>query len=102
MIGQKLRNAAVALSVLAFASPTPAFGCSWWKSCFGGSATTTYYTPYTAAYAPPAAPCCGQATTVNYMPQTSYRTVYVNQPVVSYYPTTACNACGGATTVMRP
>jgi hypothetical protein len=36
------------------------------------------------------------------MPQTCYRTVYVNQPVVAYRPTTACDPCGRATTVMRP
>jgi hypothetical protein len=40
---------------------------------------------------------------VNYAPQTCYRTVYVNTPVVAYQPVAACNPCTGcATTVMRP
>jgi hypothetical protein len=97
--------------------------CGWWNRMWG-TPTTSYYAPYTAAYAPCAscapytaayapcatgcaapyvasyAPACAQV--VNYVPQTSYRTVYYSQPVVAYSPMTACNACGGATTVMRP
>jgi hypothetical protein len=104
MLSHKLRGAVIALTLLSLpASTTYACGCG--RGLFGG--TSTYYAPYTAAYAAytpyvasyaPAG--CGQ--TVNYLQQTAYRTVYVNSPVVAYSPVTACNACGGATTVLRP
>ena len=67
--------------------------CDWWNRWWGTPATT-YYVPYTANYVP--------AQVVNYVPQTAYRTVYVNTPVVSYTPVAGCNACGQPTTVMRP
>jgi hypothetical protein len=99
MIGNKVRGAVVVLTLLASLPASSAQACcGCWRNWFGGTpATTTYYAPYAASYAPAG---CGQV--VNYMPQTSYRTVYVNMPVVAYQPVTACNACGGATTVMRP
>ena len=101
MLSHRFRGAVLALMVVALpASAAHACGCG--RGLFGSN--TTYYAPYTARYAPyvanyaPAG--CGQV--VNYMPQTYYRTVYVNAPVMAYSPVTACNACGGATTVMRP
>jgi hypothetical protein len=100
MFGQKARGAVIALTI--FSLPvSQANACDWLHRCFGCGSSTSYYAP--AAYAP--APCCQPACApqvVNYMPQTSYRTVYVNAPVVAYRPVTACDACGGATTVMRP
>lgn len=95
----KVTSAVVALTVLAYCvTPAEAQCCGGWKRWFGGApATTSYYAPYTAFYAP-----AGYGQTVNYVPQTSYRTVYMNAPVVAYSPVTACNACGGATTVLRP
>ena len=98
MMGHKLTASLVALGCLtAVATPAKAcklFGC-------GRPATTTFYTPYVASYAP-VAPACPTQQVVNYMPQTAYRTVMVNRPVVSYMPTQACDACGRSTTVMRP
>lgn len=96
MIGLKVRVALVALAVLSLSSSS-AQACDLWHRWFGAP-TTTFYAPYTASYAPAG---CGQ--TVNYMPQTCYRTVYVNAPVVSYRPVSSCDPCTGcATTVMRP
>ena len=70
---------------------------------------TAYYPAvpnYTASYA---APQCGTCTTTctqrvcNYVPQTAYRTSYVNVPVTTYRPVTTQNACSGCTTTcMRP
>jgi hypothetical protein len=104
MLSHKLRGAVIALTLLSLpASTTYACGCG--RGLFGG--TSTYYAPYTAAYAAYTpyvasyAPA-GYGQTVNYLQQTAYRTVYVNSPVVAYSPVTACNACGGATTVLRP
>ncbi len=110
MVGQKARVALLGLAFLSLGvSPADAFchGCNRW---FGGAPATAYYAPapvaVTAAYAPVApcgtcAPACPQI--VNYMPQTCYRTVYVNTPVVAYQPVTGCNPCTGCpTTVMRP
>lgn len=74
------------------------------------SGRRTVYAPvvpdYTAGYA--AAPC-GTCTTTctqkvcSYVPQTAYRTSYVNVPVTTYRPVTTQNACSGCTTTcMRP
>jgi hypothetical protein len=94
----KVMSAAVALTVLALSvTPAEAQCCGGWQRWFGRPATTAYYAPYVASYAP-----AGYGQVVNYVPQTSYRTVYMNAPVVAYSPVTACNACGGATTVLRP
>jgi hypothetical protein len=87
MLGKKTRVAILALAIVPLsATQARAFCCHRW---FGAPAPTV------VNYAP--AP-----TVVNYVPQTSYRTVYYNAPVTTYSPMTACNACGGATTVMRP
>lgn len=96
MICRTVLGAFVAVASLAV-SATSAQACHLFDRCCGRP-TTTYYAPL-AAVAPA---CCPQPQVVNYMPQTCYRTVYVNRPVVCYQPTTACDACGRATTVMRP
>lgn len=96
MFGRHVRHSMLILS-LSMLTASDAQACHWWKSCFGAPATT-FYAPYTASYAPAG---CGQ--TVSYMPQTAYRTVYVNAPVMAYQPVTAANPCTGCpTTVMRP
>ncbi|MEX0977306.1 MAG: hypothetical protein WDZ48_00545, partial [Pirellulales bacterium] len=108
MIGRTVRGALVAVALLAI-PVAPARACHLFDRCCGRP-TTAYYAPvaqpYVASYAPACCPqpqaCCPQPQVVNYMPQTCYRTVYVNTPVVAYSPTTACDACGRATTVMRP
>jgi hypothetical protein len=97
MIGQTVRGTLMVLTVLSLSPARADAYCGWWNRWFGAAPVTTYYAPYTAAYAP-----AGYGQTVNYMPQTCYRTVYVNTPVVAYRPVAACDACGGATTVMRP
>lgn len=96
MIGRTLRVALVAATMLTIPAAS-ARACHLFDRCCGRA--TTYYAPYVASYAPT---CCAQPQVVNYVPQTCYRTVYVNAPVVAYRPTTACDACGRATTVMRP
>jgi hypothetical protein len=101
MIGHFNRGALIALTVLSLsASNARAACCGLWNSWFAPAPApvTTYYAPFTASYAP-----AGYGQTVNYMPQTCYRTVYVNAPVVAYRPMSACDPCTGcATTVMRP
>jgi hypothetical protein len=108
MIDRTVRGALVAVALLAI-PVAPARACHLFDRCCGRP-TTAYYAPvaqpYVASYAPACCPqpqaCCPQQQVVNYMPQTCYRTVYVNTPVVAYSPTTACDACGRTTTVMRP
>jgi hypothetical protein len=103
MLGQRVRGAMLMATVLSLGA-SPAEACNCFNRWFGAPATTTYYAPYQVRYAP-AAPCgCAPpAQVVNYMPQTSFRTVYVNMPVVAYQPVTTANPCTGcATTVMRP
>jgi hypothetical protein len=97
MVGRTLRVALVAVTAVTVPAAS-ANACHLFDRCCG-RATTAYYAPVVAA---PAPVCCPQPQVVNYVPQTCYRTVYVNQPVVAYQPMTACDACGRATTVMRP
>ncbi|REK12869.1 MAG: hypothetical protein DWQ37_09565 [Planctomycetota bacterium] len=101
-IGRTLAGA-LSLTLLSV-SAEPAQACRFFdRLC--GKPTTTFYAPVAAPQpvccARPVT-CCAQRPVVSYMPQTAYRTVYVNRPVVSYQPATACDACGRATTVMRP
>ncbi|MEX0675958.1 MAG: hypothetical protein WD063_02705 [Pirellulales bacterium] len=98
MIGRTFLGALVAVASLAV-SVTSARACHLFDGCCGRP-TTTYYAPACCPQPQPA--CCPQPQVVNYMPQTCYRTVYVNAPVVAYQPTTCCDPCGRATTVMRP
>ena len=106
MTGHKTCGALMALTLFSFSASPAQAQCAtgrcggWWNRWFGASATTTYYSPAIAQTAC-LQPACGQV--VNYMPQTCYRTVYVNAPVVAYRPVTACDPCTGCpTTVMRP
>jgi len=97
MIGRKLTATLGALAFVAIpATPSQAF-CH----LFGRRAgpTTTFFAPVAPVVA---APVAVQPQIVNYMPQTAFRSVIVNRPVVSFMPQTACDACGHATTVMRP
>ena len=100
MIGRKLVATLGAVAFVAIpATPSQAF-CHRCRQ----QPTTTFYAPVAPVVAAPvvAAPVCAQPQVVNYMPQTAYRTVIVNRPVVSYMPQAACDPCGRATTVMRP
>jgi hypothetical protein len=96
MFGRTLPAALVATASLV-APCASARACHLFDRCCGRG-VTAYYAPV-ATVAPA---CCPQPQVVNYMPQTCYRTVYVNTPVVAYQPMTACDPCGRATTVMRP
>src|SRR5690349_21761479 len=81
---------------------------------FNRQPTVTNYAPVTAApvVAAPACNTCAAPTVVNYapapqvcnyVPQTAYRSVYVNVPVTSYRPIVAADPCTGcATTAMQP
>lgn len=95
------RNVRVALALLTVCAPSATradAACCGLRNWFSAPApTTTFYAPYRAAYAPAG---CGQV--VNYMPQTCFRTVYVNTPVTTFRPEPACGPCGTPTTVMRP
>jgi hypothetical protein len=77
----------------------------WLSNCCGGNSTPTYGAAplYQAA---PADPCCTppQVTqSVNYVPQTCYRTQYVNVPVTTYRPVVGRDPCSGCpVTCMRP
>jgi len=80
--------------------------------CFGGSGNQTAYRAayapaYSVAYAPAYsvayAPAACPTQTCNYVPQTSYRTVYRNVPVTTYRALTGCDPCTGcAVTTYRP
>ncbi len=95
MIGPKLTTPLVALGLLVLpATPSMAF-CHWFGRCAKPAPTTTFYAPVVAA------PVVQQPTVVNYVPQTAYRSVVVNRPVVTMVPQAACGPCG-QTTVMRP
>jgi hypothetical protein len=102
MVGQRVRIAVVGLTFMSLgASPAHAFHHWFKKGCCGAAPATAYYAPVAPAPCATCAPACPQV--VNYMPQTCYRTVYVNTPVVAYQPVTSCNPCNGCpTTVMRP
>ncbi|HWB13615.1 MAG TPA: hypothetical protein VG826_30600 [Pirellulales bacterium] len=77
----------------------------WFSNCCGGNSTPTYGAAplYQAA---PVDPCCSppQVTqTVNYVPQTCYRTQYVTVPVTTYRPVAGRDPCTGCpVTCMRP
>jgi hypothetical protein len=97
-IGRNVVGAVAALTLFSV-SATPARACHFFdRMC--GKPVTTFYAPVAPVVAAPT--CCAQPTVVNYVPQTAYRTVIVNQPVTAFQPATACDACGRATTVMRP
>lgn len=78
----------------------------WFGNCCGGSATPTYGAAPLYSAAAPADPCCAPpqiSQTVNYVPQTCYRTQYVNVPVTTYRPVTGRDPCTGCpVTCLRP
>jgi hypothetical protein len=96
MIGRKLTTLVAVATVAIPAAPSQAF----FGHCCKKQPTTTFYAPVAAA--PVVAPVCPQPTIVNYMPQTAFRSVIVNRPVVTMVPQPSCDACGRQTTVMRP
>ena len=117
MISKRI-GLALAAATLAWLPAQPAYAIFHWCKGCGTPATAMYapatvgYAPYSVGYAPPyvaayaPAPCgsacvapCAQ--TVNYVPQTAYRTVYYSTPVTAFSPVAACGPCG-QTTVMRP
>lgn len=97
--------AAVATSFLAVPAESRAI-FHWFSRCCGGAATPTYGAAPVYGAAAPADPCCTppQVTqTVNYMPQTCYRTQYVTVPVTTYRPVVGRDPCTGCpVTCMRP
>src|SRR5262245_47829888 len=102
MVGQHVRGALMVATILSLGA-APAEACRHCNRWFGAPATTTYYAPPVVAAPVAPAPCAPVQQVVNYVPHTSYRTVYVATPVVAYQPITAANPCTGcATTVMRP
>jgi hypothetical protein len=83
----------------------------WFSNCCGGNTTPTYsaapaYGAAPAYQAAAADPCCAPpqvSQTVNYLPQTCYRTQYVTVPVTTYRPVTGRDPCTGCpVTCMRP
>ena len=79
----------------------------WFSNCCGGSTTPTYAAAPLYQAAPAAAdPCCSPpqvSQTVNYVPQTCYRTQYVSVPVTTYRPVVGRDPCTGCpVTCMRP
>lgn len=78
--------------------------CDWCTRLFRGGSYTAKYAPvpYTANYgAVPQPGCCTTTcpqTVVNYVPQTSYRTVWKTIPVTTYRPVTSQNPATGCTT----
>ena len=110
MLYSNVRTLLVALSVGGAFLATPAESKAifhWFGGgCCGGGQTapvaaTAYYAPTTAYYAPACNACAPQV--ANYVPQTSYRTQYVNVPVTTLRPVVSSDPCTGCpVTVMRP
>jgi hypothetical protein len=97
MIGRKVTGTLLGLALVAIpATPSQAF----FGHCCKKQPTTTFYAPVATPVM--AAPACPTPTIVNYMPQTAFRSVIVNRPVVTMVPQSGCDACGRPTTVMRP
>jgi len=94
-----LASAAVATAMLSV--PTPSYAIfHWFRNLCRRPVSAV---PVVAAS--PCNPCATQ--TVQYVPQTSYRTQIVNVPVTTYQPVRSCGLCGPTTTlrpvtVMRP
>ncbi|HET6881195.1 MAG TPA: hypothetical protein VFI31_13630, partial [Pirellulales bacterium] len=103
MIRMGLSAATLVAAVVAVPAESHAI-FHWFSRCCGGT-TPTYGT--TPLYGAPAAdPCCAppQVTqTASYVPQTCYRTQYVNVPVTTYRPIQGRDPCTGCpVTCMRP
>jgi hypothetical protein len=96
--------AAVATAFLALPAESHAI-FHWFSNCCGGSTTPTYGAAPSYGAASPADPCCAppQVQTVNYVPQTCYRTQYVSVPVTTYRPVVGRDPCTGCpVTCMQP
>jgi len=97
--------AAVATAFLALPSESHAI-FNWFSNCCGGNTTPTYGAAPLYGTAAPAEPCCAPpqvSQTVNYVPQTCYRTQYVTVPVTTYRPVVGRDPCTGCpVTCMRP
>jgi hypothetical protein len=100
-----LTAVAVATTFLAVPAESHAI-FNWFNRCCGGGTTPTYGAAPVYGAAAPADPCCAppQVTqTVNYVPQTCYRTQYVSVPVTTYRPVTGRDPCTGCpVTCLRP
>ena len=102
-LGKLLVGAAVTAGFLAIPAESHAI-FNWFGNCCGNK-TPTYGTAPLYSAAAPADPCCTppQVQTVNYVPQTCYRTQYVNVPVTTYRPAVGRDPCTGCpVTCMRP
>jgi hypothetical protein len=102
---RKLRKAIVAASAAAALFTAPAESHAifhWFSRACGCGAQPATYAPATYAPAVVQAPLPAP-TVVNYVPQTCYRTQYVNAPVTTYRPVMGCDPCTGfPVTTMRP
>lgn len=99
-----LATAAVAAGLLAIPAESHAI-FNWFGNCCGGTKAPTYAAAPVYGAAAPAEACCTppQVQTVNYVPQTCYRTQYVTVPVTTYRPAIGRDACTGCpVTCMRP
>ncbi|HVX09643.1 MAG TPA: hypothetical protein VHC22_00440 [Pirellulales bacterium] len=79
----------------------------WFSGCCGGNSAPAYApAPQYGVAAAPADACCAPpqvSQTVNYVPQTCYRTQYVSVPVTTYRPVTGRDPCTGCpVTCMQP
>lgn len=91
--------AAIIASAAVLLVPTESHAIFGWFGC--NSCGTTAMRPVTPVMAPTFAPAaCPQ--TVNYMPQTAYRTVVQRVPVTTFQPVSTCDPCGNRVTAMRP
>lgn len=97
MTGRKLRSTLFVLGTSLSVFTAPSESKAFWD-LFHHHAPTVAYMPLVVA--PPCAPC-GQV--CNYIPQTCYRTVYVNMPVTAYQPVSIADPCTGCPRIcMRP
>jgi hypothetical protein len=111
MISKTVRTSLAASVVAMYFLAVPAESQAifhWLSRCCGGNTATTPTYGAAPAYsaAAPADPCCAPpqiSQTVNYVPQTCYRTQYVNVPVTTYRPVVSRDPCTGCpVTCMRP
>lgn len=95
---RKLRGTIAVATAAAtlLAAPAPSHAIFDWLGCKCGAKPAPLAAPVVEA------PVVTQ-TTVNYVPQTCYRTQYVTVPVTTYRPATGCDPCTGfPVTTMRP
>lgn len=97
--------AATMASILAVPAESHAI-FHWLSRCCGGNTTPTYGAAPLYSAAPAAADPCAppQVTqTASYVPQTCYRTQYVNVPMTTYRPVVSRDPCTGCpVTCLRP